>query len=152
MEKDEFLREQKRLIEEAAAAGTELQINGAMTPDVIACMAVQMQQIMKAAVNAENLTGDPLWDEYLSILQAVRDQTELAYNSLREKADSPLVINVDEIMTLKILMAVARERMTVLDLMMQIPSDLKKRGEATKEMFSKLPAISDGKKKRGLFG
>lgn len=151
MEKGEFLKRQEELAEEGLAEGIVL--NGAQSAKAIARMTSQMHQIAKTAVNMENLTGDPLWDEFLAILQAVRNDTEKVYDDFRNKADNPLLTNIDYIMSNKILMAVARERMAVLDLVALIPVELKKKGEVSKKLLAQLPVISDEPaKKRSLFG
>jgi hypothetical protein len=150
MERDEFTETQRELAEETEALG--LPTNGDLASSAIQRLTAQIQQVAKVAADMEKLTGDHLWDEFLSILKAAENEALATYESLREKADSPMVANAEELMRLKLLMTCARERMSVLRLIAGIPADLRKHGETTKEMLNKLPAISDDKPKKGLFG
>ena len=86
------------------------------------------QKMIQAAVAAENLMGDPLWDFYLSILQTWLDTYEAHLEGLKEDFGKRHLGTEAERLDREVRAKVQYARVTLLKEILAIPQKLKENG------------------------
>ena len=96
------------------------------------------QVLSQASVHAGSLTGDEHWDLFLSYIQFMRE----AYEKEKERAVShlmnPAIVDRDEIIRLKVMIARYSEAVTVLGAVIGVPKLLKDAGDKAAEVLEKM--------------
>lgn len=99
-----------------------------------------LRMIAQAEVKMGLLTGDPCWDTFLSYLEAAVETTERQLALLQAKLFQPEIVDTNEIMGLKVMIAQCQSRAEVLRAVMSLPKDIKTTGEVAKELLDRLNA------------
>lgn len=94
----------------------------------------------QAAVKAEHLTGDEVWDWFLTFIQAALDATTQEIAGWRSTLDSPNLVNADDIQRIRIAIFRAEERISAWNAVIELPKDLKDKGEEAKKLLERLPS------------
>ncbi len=99
----------------------------------------QLQMLARAGVNSRALTGDPLWDTFLSYLQAAVEQTEAQRDTFTATISDPKVVNGDQIMMAKTGLAECTGRLEAWNAVISLPKDLIEMGQEAKTLLDRLP-------------
>lgn len=99
-----------------------------------------LEAIQQAAVKAENLTGDPLWDTYLSYVQAGIERMEMVRDACLEKLGSSSLVDQNQIMATKVALAEAKAMIEAWQAVLSLPKDLKENGGKAEEFLARLDA------------
>ena len=99
----------------------------------------QLQMLARAEVNSRALTGDPLWDTFLSYLQAAVEQTEAQRDTFTATISDPKVVNGDQIMMAKTGLAECTGRLEAWNAVISLPKDLIEMGQEAKTLLDRLP-------------
>lgn len=96
----------------------------------------RLEQVTKAEVGADLLTGDSHWNMFLSHLQALRD----AYAARVEAAREAILVsaNTETDLKLKMEAAACNEALKAIDAIMELPKTLKENGETARAWLEKL--------------
>jgi len=107
-----------------------------------------LHTFMQASVEAVRLTNDASWDYFLTIIQGLYNQAKEA-----KQANQSLLAGevFDHVELLKIKSAITRcdERLVTLDMILNLPKQIKQEGEKAKALIDDLPIVSD---KKSIFG
>lgn len=103
-----------------------------------------LEMLAQQAVTAQNLTGNPLWDTYLSYLQAAVEREKTALETLTATLTRPDLVNADAIMTVRIALHRCQERIWAWESAMALPKLLVEGGKAaTAQLDDILKRTSD---------
>ena len=97
-----------------------------------------LEQIQQAQVRMENLTGDPDWDLFLSYIEAAIQRTEKEAVAHLDQLGSPMTVNVDEIMQLKMALHGCKGRISAWRAILDLPKDIKASGEQAKDLLERI--------------
>lgn len=93
--------------------------------------------IMRAAVKAEALTGDPAWDEFLSYIQHGLNSTTKQRDECMSQMMNPSINNPNDLANIRMLIIRFNERIEVLTGVLALPKQIKQMGEgAAKKMIA----------------
>lgn len=98
----------------------------------------RFQILSKAAVEIELLTGDANWDIFLSHLQAVVNEAQEEAQTFREILESETVWGDEDIRRARVSLLLAKERVRLLEHVMQLPAEIKAQGEAAVDLMTRL--------------
>ena len=59
-----------------------------------------LERLAQAALVVQAVTHDPHWDYFLSLIQGMIEQAELAHGALIDKLVDPLTVNPEQILAL----------------------------------------------------
>lgn len=97
-----------------------------------------LEILAQAEVAAANLTGDSTWDIFLSYVQAAVERTEADIESTERLLGSPEVVEIAELMRLKIQLARLKERVSAWNAVISLPRDIKIEGEKAKKLLERM--------------
>lgn len=100
-----------------------------------------LEMMAQAAVAAENLTGYPEWDLFLSYIQAAIETTKGHQTSFDAILKDPLITDENELRRARIAYFQCAERVLAWEVVLQLPKDLKESGEKAKDILGRLPEI-----------
>ena len=92
----------------------------------------------QASVKAQALTRDPHWDWFLSFIQAAVEETEKQRNSLLTQLSDSRMVNIDQIMAVKLALAQCTGRLEAWTSARDLPKDLFENGEKAIDLLSRL--------------
>ena len=99
-----------------------------------------LRMVAQAAVRAENLTGDPNWDYFLSILQDTIERTSALASGFRAKLEAPGNVSHETLLECKMALRECLARQSTLESVMTIPKELIQNGEVAAATLSRLDA------------
>ena len=99
----------------------------------------QLEMLAQTEVKAKNLTGDAVWDNFLSYLQSFRDTTEKQREGFANAINDPKVVDYGRIMEAKVAMAECKGIMDALDGVISLPKDLMEMGAQAKTLLQRMP-------------
>lgn len=88
--------------------------------------------IIQAAIAAKFVTGTPEWDRILTIIQAYVENAKQAKASMEDAIMAKNIVDPNAMMQIKIDALIAQERISVLEAIIALPSDIMKNAEAAK--------------------
>ena len=97
-----------------------------------------LEAIRQAAVKTDLLTGDPLWDTFLTYLQELSDRYGARRDAARSVMVSDAVTGHKDLLRAKIDFARCDEAITAIGVIMRLPKDMKARGDKAKELIDGL--------------
>lgn len=97
-----------------------------------------LEILAQAEVAAANLTGDATWDIFLSYIQAAIERTEAEVTTTETLLGSPEVVEIADLMRLKIQLARLKERISAWNAVISLPSDIKTEGEKAKGLLERM--------------
>lgn len=97
-----------------------------------------LEQIQQAQVRMDALTGDPHWDLLLSYVQSAIERATREAEQHVSSLVSPMVVNPDEIMGLKIAHAQLEGQIQAWAAVMDLPKDIKESGEQAKTLLERI--------------
>lgn len=98
----------------------------------------QAKIIVQQAVNANFLTTNEYWNDYLSYLQDAIDRTVEALDSFDARLTDPSVTNPDELMKAKIGRCECQARIDSWKAAMSLPGDLMAGGETARKWLDEI--------------
>ena len=98
----------------------------------------QLVMLAQAVVEAENMTGVPEWDRFLSYVSAASEACGERAAALRDRIADPSVVGHDEIMQLKISLEGWIQRGLAFDAVIRLPKDLMEVGEDARELLERM--------------
>ncbi len=104
---------------------------------------VHLQALVQAEIKAVHVTGDPSWDTFLSYIQAAIEKHENEVDGLRNMLDSPVMVNPDEIMRLKIAIISCRAQLSAWNAVIGLPKDIKEHGEKARTLLDVMEDITE---------
>ncbi len=111
--------------------------------DKIAETTSNLRMVRQAAVNAEKLTADPAWDQFLSYLQAIHSDTEKLAQTCLNTLSDPNVVNPDQLIAAKIAKIRCDDRLAMLELVMKLPKEIKEKGHLADNHLLNLQDIAE---------
>lgn len=97
-----------------------------------------LTMIHQAALKAEQVTGDPAWDQYLSYLQsAIEKRTQIRTRLMTDLAN-PSLVNAEQINQRRIMVFQIDATIDILNVVISLPSDIKKLGSIAAEKLKTL--------------
>ena len=97
-----------------------------------------LEILAQAELNAANLTGDSTWDIFLSYIQAAIERTEAEIKTTETLLGSPEVVEIPDLMRLKIQLARLKERVSAWNAVISLPKDIKIEGEKAKTLLERM--------------
>ena len=97
--------------------------------------------LQQAEVATRNLTGDPLWDRFLSYIQTALDVTQDQLVGFQEVLASPQVVKLEDNLAAKISVIQCKERIATLEAIIALPKDLQDAGEKARGILEQLDDI-----------
>ena len=88
-----------------------------------------LERVRQAAVKAELLVGDPNWDMFLSMVQAALETTQGQREQLISKLANPSMVNHEEIMQTKLLLAECQGTIGAWTAVLSLPGEIMKNGD-----------------------
>jgi hypothetical protein len=101
----------------------------------------RLRAIQQQAVHADQLTGDPSWDKYLSYVQAQIDQAKKNRADFMGRLASPQMVNADQISLVRNSIIRLDQMIATLEWAIALPNQIKRLGEVAKEHLDSLAAI-----------
>ncbi len=98
----------------------------------------QLQMLARAEVNSRMLTGEPLWDTFLSYLQAAVEQTEGQNAAFAATIADPRIVDGDMIMEAKTGLAECQGRIKAWNAVISLPKDLIEMGQEAKTLLGRI--------------
>ena len=95
------------------------------------------KMIQQAAVKAELLTGDPVWDLFLTYLQFALEETEPYRESAQNILIHPATVDHNTMLQAKIALAESTSRASILEAVISLPKDLIKLGSEAKGLLDR---------------
>jgi hypothetical protein len=96
-----------------------------------------VKMVQQAAVKAELLTGDPVWDLFLTYLQHTIEETEAYRQSAQNALIHPSIVGHHEMLQAKIALAECNARITILKAVVSLPKDLIEMGTKAKGLLER---------------
>lgn len=84
-----------------------------------------LRMLHQAEVVADNLTGDPDWDKFLSYLQSTLDISRGQREDIVRRMSSEDIVSDEDIRRLKLLLVQIDERIRTLEAVMWLPRQIK---------------------------
>ena len=99
----------------------------------------QLEMVAQAVVKTEMLTGDALWDTFLSYLQSAVEQTSSQRDAFAAVISDSKTVQVETIMSAKIGLAECKARIEAWNAVISLPKDLIEMGSEAKTLLGRLP-------------
>ena len=99
----------------------------------------QLEMLAQAEVKAADLTGDPVWDRFLSYVQAAIEATEAQRAGFAAAIADPATVDHDRIMVSKINMAQCQGRIDAWNSAISLPTDIIKMGKEARTLLDRMP-------------
>jgi len=96
-----------------------------------------LDMLAQAQVKAEALTNDPIWDLFLSNLQAMVEQTEVQRDAFKHKALDPFTSDIDRKQA-QTAYFLCDERVKTLNGVISLPAEIKRNGEQAAIRLAKI--------------
>ena len=96
-----------------------------------------LKMIQQAAVKAELLTGDPVWDLFLTYLQHALEETETYRQSAQDMLTHPNTVDHNTMLQAKIALAESTSRASILEAVISLPKDLIELGSKAKGLLER---------------
>lgn len=96
-----------------------------------------LKMIQQAAVKAELLTGDPVWDLFLTYLQHTIEETEAYKLNALDALVHPATVDHHSMLQAKIALAECNARITILEAVISLPKDLIEMGTDAKGLLER---------------
>ena len=97
--------------------------------------------LAQAVVKTEMLTGDAVWDTFLSYLQAAVEHTSSQRDAFAAVISDSKTVQVETIMAAKIGLAECKARIEAWNAVISLPKDLIEMGSAAKTLLDRLPPV-----------
>ena len=97
-----------------------------------------LELIAQAGVKAGNLTEHPLWDTFLSYLQAGVETAKADVATLRTTLEDPNLNDHVQILGVKAALLLRNERITVLEAVIALPKEIIEQGGRAKLVLDKI--------------
>lgn len=102
-----------------------------------------LRALQQAEVAANNLTGSPEWDVFLSYVQhAVKETTEQR-DAWQRRLNAPDVVDHTELLKIKIAIAECNARIDAWTVAIALPADIKRNGNKAKDLMARLKPETD---------
>ena len=92
-------------------------------------------------MKAELLTGDEIWDMFLTYIQGSIETTNAHLRAFDDALADPDLVDDHEIRRIRISAIRCRERISAWQAVVELPKDLKKLGEDAKGLVERLDSI-----------
>ncbi len=96
-----------------------------------------LKMVRQAAVKAELLTGDPVWDLFLTYLQHTVEETEAYRQSAQDILTHPSTVDHHSMLQAKIVLAECNSRIAILEAVISLPKDLIEMGAKAKGLLER---------------
>ncbi len=96
-----------------------------------------LTMVQQAAVKAELLTGDPVWDLFLTYLQHALEETETYRQSAQDTLTHPNMVDHHSMLQAKIALAECNSRIAILEAVISLPKDLIEMGAKAKGLLER---------------
>ena len=96
-----------------------------------------VKMIQQAAVKAELLTGDPVWDLFLTYLQFALEETEVYRESAQNILIHPNTVDHSSMLQAKIALAESTSRASILKAVISLPKDLIQMGKDAESLLER---------------
>jgi hypothetical protein len=96
-----------------------------------------VKMVQQAAVKAELLTGDPVWDLFLTYLQHTIEETEAYRQNAQNVLVHPSTVDHHEMLQAKIALAECNSRIDILRAVISLPKDLIEMGTKAKGLLER---------------
>ena len=107
-------------------------------------IAPQAEQVLRAELAVNAVTGDPNWDRLLEMIQATLNDARQAKVAHEAAAMDPRVVDPAVMMQHKVQALLMAERVKVLEAVIAIPAELKRNGDAARDLLARLKESEDG--------
>ncbi|GMR03352.1 MAG: hypothetical protein BMS9Abin21_187 [Thermodesulfovibrionia bacterium] len=107
-----------------------------------------LHQFMQASVEATRLTNDTSWDYFLTIVQGIYNQADEA-KQINQTALNAEVFDHVELLKIKSAITRCDERLITLDMILNLPNQIKQEGQKAKALIDDLPIVSG---RKSIFG
>ena len=97
-----------------------------------------LQMLQQRSVAAEALVGDPVWDTFLSYLQAMLETCTQHRDAVMAQLANPTLVNADQVAQRRIAAIRLNERIDLLKEIIGMPSEIKKTGAIAVERLKVL--------------
>lgn len=98
----------------------------------------RFELLRQAAIRTELLTGNSEWDSFLGYIQAAMEGTEAQVQSWIELMSDPLIVDHDQIMRAKIVLAECKGRIDAWQAVIELPKDLIEAGNKAKGLLERM--------------
>ena len=98
----------------------------------------QLQMLAQAEIKARNLTGDPIWDLFLSYLQAFLETTEDQQRAFESALTDSKTVDHAGILVAKIGAAECKSRVETLEAVISLPKDLIEMGQEATALLERM--------------
>jgi len=113
----------------------------AMREHAVSGAAQHLRIIEQAAVSAENMTGHPAWDRFLSYIQAAIEETERHRGVLLEMLSDPIIVDHDTLIRAKMGLKECDGRLDAWRTTILLPKEIMEQGDRAKNLLDELPEI-----------
>jgi hypothetical protein len=96
------------------------------------------KMIQQAAVKAELLTSDPVWDLFLTYLQFALEETETYRENAQNILIHPTTVGHNDMLQAKIALAESTSRAAILRAVISLPKDLIQMGKDAEGLLERL--------------
>ena len=96
--------------------------------------ASKLRNVIGAAVDAAKLTGSLEWDRYISWIEHAKDETKALIDTTQSKLNSPMIVNHDDIMRLKLELYGFEWQLQTLDWAQDLPRAIMAQGDQAREL------------------
>ncbi|HDY66110.1 MAG TPA: hypothetical protein ENH84_07770 [Phycisphaerae bacterium] len=96
-----------------------------------------LKMIQQAAVKAELLTGDPVWDLFLTYLQHALEETETYRQRAQDMLTHPNTVDHNIMLQAKIALAESTSRASILEAVISLPKDLIELGSEANSLLER---------------
>ena len=97
-----------------------------------------LRQMQQASVEAEKLTGDPMWDRFLTYVQAAIENTRRWVESMKAMLEDPNLVGADDVARIRINIMLGNERIRAWQAMIDMPKEMIEKGEEAANMLMEL--------------
>ena len=99
-----------------------------------------LEIIAQAAVNTNLLLGHPLWDRFLTYIQAAIETTQTQLAEWQAKLSSSTLVNYEDLIRIKIAVAECTARIDAWKAIIHLPKELQKSGGQAKDLLAAMDA------------
>ncbi len=99
-----------------------------------------LEIIAQAAVNTNLLLGDPIWDRFLTYIQAAIEETQAQLAEWQAKLSSPTLVNYEDLIRIKLAVAECTARIEAWTVIIQLPKELQTSGGQAKDLLAAMDA------------
>lgn len=97
---------------------------------------VDIRLAIRAAVHAENLTSNEIWNQFLGYLQGGLEECRKRLETYRDRLLSPYVVDQQEILLIKIAIADLEGQTKAVEWIIELPKSILETGEIARKLFS----------------